>query len=251
MSSHTLDIVQLVEHNSLTRLNKTYESKLINRVKDTFKASEQQLFVSSFYCYLNYNQSSDFIIDFDTVWKWAGFTRKQEGKRLLTRHFTEDTDYKVEKGFAPIGAKPINTQTSTSETVEATIDEKLGFAQVGTKPNKGGRPEENILLTVNTFKKFLMKACTKKADEIHDYYIKLENLLHETMNEQANELLQQTEKLKKLQENHNRLVYKRNKHKLKKGECFYIIKNPDVSNRFKIGFNCCIYSLYKIVHSKK
>ena len=36
------------------------------------------------------------------------------------------------------------------------------------------------MLTINTFKKFCLKAETKKADEIHDYFIKLEELLQET-----------------------------------------------------------------------
>lgn len=35
------------------------------------------------------------------------------------------------------------------------------------------------MLKVNTFKKFCLKAGTKKADEIHDYYLKLEETLHD------------------------------------------------------------------------
>jgi phage anti-repressor protein len=50
-----------------------------------------------------------------------------------------------------------------------------------------GMNKEQIMLTVNTFKKFCLKANTKKADEIHDYYIKLEELLHETVEEETNE----------------------------------------------------------------
>ena len=34
------------------------------------------------------------------------------------------------------------------------------------------------MLNVGTFKKFCLKAGTKKADEIHDYYIRLEQTLH-------------------------------------------------------------------------
>jgi hypothetical protein len=49
------------------------------------------------------------------------------------------------------------------------------------------------MLTINTFKKFCLKAGTKKADEVHDYYIKLEELLQETMNEESNELREQLE----------------------------------------------------------
>jgi len=52
----------------------------------------------------------------------------------------------------------------------------------------GGLNKEQILMTVETFKKFCMKARTDKADEIHDYYVKLENLLHETLEEESYEL---------------------------------------------------------------
>jgi hypothetical protein len=53
--------------------------------------------------------------------------------------------------------------------------------------------EEQIMMTINTFKKFCLKAATKKADEIHDYYIKLEELLHEIINEESQELKLQLE----------------------------------------------------------
>ena len=40
------------------------------------------------------------------------------------------------------------------------------------KKSKGGQNKEQILMNINTFKKLCLKAGTKKADEIHDYYIK-------------------------------------------------------------------------------
>lgn len=46
-------------------------------------------------------------------------------------------------------------------------------------------------MTVNTFKKLCLKSNTKKADEIHDYFIKLEESLQETINEESNELRNQ------------------------------------------------------------
>ena len=42
-----------------------------------------------------------------------------------------------------------------------------------------------------------MKAETKKADEIHEYYIKLEELLQETLNEESDELRNQLEEKSK------------------------------------------------------
>ena len=47
------------------------------------------------------------------------------------------------------------------------------------------RPEPDI---ITTFKKFCLKAGTKKADEIHDYFIKLEESLHEILEEETIEL---------------------------------------------------------------
>jgi len=44
---------------------------------------------------------------------------------------------------------------------------------------KGGHNKEIIMLNIARFKKFCLKAGTKKADEIHEYYIKLEETLHE------------------------------------------------------------------------
>ena len=51
-----LDIVELIENNPITRLSGTYQNKLLIKIKNNFTDSEQQLFVASFYCFLNYNQ---------------------------------------------------------------------------------------------------------------------------------------------------------------------------------------------------
>jgi hypothetical protein len=52
------------------------------------------------------------------------------------------------------------------------------------------------MLNIETFKKFCLKAGTKKADEIHDYFIKLEKLLHDVLQEENNELKIQLEQAK-------------------------------------------------------
>ena len=137
---------------------------MILKIQDKFTKKEQQLFVGSYFSFLNYNPTQDFVVELDLIWKWIGFSRKDPAKRLLEKYFIKNTDYKI----------------VFHQSVE-NLDEK----------NKGGRPEEQILLTVHTFKKFCLKSNTKKADEIHDYYIKLEELLHETINEQTTELQNQ------------------------------------------------------------
>lgn len=118
------------------------------------------------------------------------------------------------------------------------------------KKNLGGSGlnKENILLTVNTFKKFCLKAGTKKADEIHDYYIKLEELLHETVNEETNELRLQLTKTEhelknevvvrqKLKAKYERFLDKRiDINKFENGFCVYIIGCHEIKDKFKIGF---------------
>jgi len=178
----SLNIIKLIEKdNQISILSDNCENRLINKIKDNFKETEQQLFIGSFYCFLKYDTKKDFVIDFDNVWKWMGFARKGNAKTTLEKHFTIETDYQVKK--------------TASESAEAVLNG--GQNNINSAPPicgavlNGGQNKETILLTVNTFKKFCLKAGTKKADQIHDYYIKLEELLHETVNEESNELRKQ------------------------------------------------------------
>ena len=107
----SLDIVKLIEKNSMTRLSKEYQHKLLNKIKDSCTNTQQQLFVSSFYCYLHY-RSNDFVVDFDHVWKWLGFARKDPAKRVLEKNFVIDTDYKVEKSAPQVGGDIIDTENT-------------------------------------------------------------------------------------------------------------------------------------------
>jgi len=183
-----LNIAHLIEKNSITRLSKDYENKFLMKIKENFNDNQQQLFVASFYCFLNYDKKKDFVIDFDNVWKWLGFSRKDAAKRLLENFFTIDIDYKVKKVAPPI----------------------CGARSVSVENQHGGQNKETIMLNINTFKKFCLKADTKKADEVHDYYIKLEELLQETVNEESSELRLQLsnkeEEKNKLEEEHKKSV---------------------------------------------
>ena len=67
-----IDIVNLIENNPITKLNGIYQNKLIEKVKNNFNNYEQQLFVASFYCYLKYDNTNDYVIDLDDVWEWLG-----------------------------------------------------------------------------------------------------------------------------------------------------------------------------------
>jgi len=62
----------------------------------------------------------------------------------------------------------------------------------GAKNNThGGHNKQIIMLNIETFKRFCLKAGTKKADEIHEYFIKLETILQEIIKEESDELQNQ------------------------------------------------------------
>ena len=95
MTDTSFNIVDLIENNPITRLSNTYQSNLLTKIKAKFTDQEQQMFVASFYCYLNYNPKEDFVIDLDNVWKWLGFNQKHNAKHLLEKQFIIDIDYKI------------------------------------------------------------------------------------------------------------------------------------------------------------
>jgi hypothetical protein len=161
----SFDVVDLIENNPITKLSSTYQNKLLTKIKTKFTESEQQLFVASFYGFLKYDPNNDFVIDLDDVWKWMGFAQKVKATVLLEKHFIIDKDYK--KSLYQPGKQSDHT--------------------------RGGHNKEIFMLNVSTFKKFCLKAGTKKADSIHDYYIKLESLLHEIVQEESAELKLQLE----------------------------------------------------------
>ena len=160
-----LNIVDLIENNPITKLSGNYNSKILTKIKQNFTDFEQQLFVTSFYCYLNYDAKKDFVVDLDNVWKWLGFSQKINAKNLLEKNFILDIDYK----------------------------KSLLLQQKQTGHVKGGHNKEIIMLTIKAFKSFCLKAGTKKADEVHDYFMKLEEILHDVVEEENSELKKQLE----------------------------------------------------------
>ena len=180
----SLNIVNLIETNPITKLTNTYNGKLLTKIKDNFTDMEQQLFVTSFYCYLNYNQTTDFVIDLDNIWKWLGFQQKTKCKILLEKHFVIEIDYKIL------------------------------LSQPGKqKEQHGGHNKETFMLTVKTFKLLCIKAETRKAKEIHEYFIKLEEILQQIILEESDELKKQLEQAKidnKVEKEVEKKMYEKN-----------------------------------------
>jgi len=163
----SLNFVALVETSPITRLNHEYNNKFINKIKETFTETQQHLFVSSLYCFLNYHPTNDYIINLDNVWQWLGFSQKDSAKRVIEKHFVLNKDYKI----------------LLHNLAEQKVD------------GRGGHNKQNILLNVNTFKLFCIKSDTKKSNEIHDYFIKLEELLQLIVQEEGDELKLQLQKI--------------------------------------------------------
>lgn len=224
----SIDIVNLIENNPITKFSGDYQSKLVEKVKNHFTNYEQQMFLASFYCYLKYDSKNDFVIDLDNVWKWLGFSQKINAKMLLEKQFIMDKDYKI---LLLLQQK----QNIASE------------ASGAKKENRGGHNKEIIMLNVETFKKFCLKAGTKKADEIHDYFIKLENIMFEITKEESEQLKQQVLYLEnKNKETEEKLIKQKEldneKFLLKEyatsGPLIYIIKVKTFDNKtyiIKIG----------------
>ena len=164
--SEKIDFVELIEKNPLTKLSGNYQSIMIDKIKENFSTYEQQMFISSFYCYLNYDNKSEFVIDLDDVWKWIGFTQKLNAKILLEKHFLANIDYKK--------SQPVKLANM-----------------------KGGQNKEVFIMNTYTFKRFCLKAGTKKADEIHEYYIKMEKVLQDVLMEECRTLTEQVNQIKR------------------------------------------------------
>ncbi len=157
-----LNIIKFLEQTPINTLSDKYNNLLIDKIKKNFTDEQQKIFILSFYTYLNYNKN-DYIVNLDDIWKWLDFKYKKNAKSLLEINFKNNIDYIL---------------------VE---DENI-------KNKKGGQNKEIFMLKIKTFKLLCMKAGTKKANEIHEYFINLEETVQELINEQTKEFMEELNK---------------------------------------------------------
>jgi hypothetical protein len=86
--------------------------------------------------------TEEFPVDFDLAWKWLGYSKKENAKAALTAEAVEGSDFRVSL---------INQENS-----------------------KGGRPGEQIALTVDCFKSWAMMAKTPQGKAVRQYYLQVE-----------------------------------------------------------------------------
>jgi hypothetical protein len=181
----SFNIIEIMKNNPLRQLSINYQNKFINKIQQEFTTEEQHIFISNFYSFLHYKKDNDYIIELDDIWKWLGFSRKDPAKRLLEKNFEKDKDYII----------LLNIKTTANNSITNNNIKNLGGA---------GSNKETILMNIKTFKKLCLKAKTKKADIIHDYYIKLEEILMSFVHEELDELKEQFDNINiQLKENKN------------------------------------------------
>ena len=108
------------------------DDQLISLIKSSFNESDMQLFELNYKIYTSTkNNPEEFIVDLDEVYKWIGFTRKDNAKTLLE---SKNADKKY--------------------LFEINKDYILRKVSLPKQENLGGRPSNKILLTVKCFKKY-------------------------------------------------------------------------------------------------
>jgi phage anti-repressor protein len=217
IKTETIDFNALVSK-SVT-LSENIQSKMINILNKEFTEEQQRWYIANLYIYMNYHPTTDFPINLETVVKLVGFAHKKNAKRTLENNFTLNEDYKI-----VLLPKEQNLSPNKKD-----------------KKDKGGRPEEQIMLNIDTFKNMCMLVKTEKSKDIRKYYVKLENIYNKIIKEEIentkNLLQQKTEELEQKDTEHKQDL-KLNRHtmllqKFDNKNCVYLCEIE--SNLIKIG----------------
>ena len=132
----------LVNNNILINILKE-QTDIDNKFIDIFFKNFKELDIIELIKTMENNKNH--IIDFNEVYKWIGYRKKCNAKTVLKKNFILNKDYTI----------MINN----------------------TQKQNGGQNKENILLSLNCFKKFCFKAQTKEAEKVYDYYLQIEKCI--------------------------------------------------------------------------
>jgi phage anti-repressor protein len=95
------------------------------------------------------SDKGDFPIDFDDVWRWLDYSRKNNALRALIDELDVNADY-----------------------IQGVLLNKEGKAT-------GGRPSDKYYLSVDGFKVFCMAAGTQRGKEVRRYFVEVEKAYKE------------------------------------------------------------------------
>jgi len=152
----TINFKELVK-NSNTTLSLNLQTKIVDKLNETFTEDEQHWYVANLYMYMNYHAINDYPINLDDVYKMIGFSNKGNSMKTIKNNFVENEDYKT-----------IIFRREKNKLEQETR----------------GRKEETIMLNIDTFKNLCMIAKTDKGKDIRKYYVKLENIYNEIIKEE-------------------------------------------------------------------
>ena len=161
----SVDFNALIKNSTTLILNG--QSKMIDTLTKEFTEEESRWYIANLYIYMNYHPTNDFPINLDTLVKLVGFAHKKNAKRTLENNFTKDEDYKVTVLPKEHGKKVLLSKEQNLNTKDL-----------------GGRPEEQVMLNIDTFKNMCMLVKTEKSKEIRKYYVKLENIYNKIIKEE-------------------------------------------------------------------
>ena len=124
------------------QINIFNDDKLIRLIKEEFNENDNHLFELSFKLFnTTHNKPNDYIIDLDNIWKWIGFSRKSDAKKLLITNYKEETDslWLAVDVFSSV-AKSVNYQFSKPLFVSWILE-----IQEGTRDSNGRKTDLIIM----------------------------------------------------------------------------------------------------------
>lgn len=207
---------------SMNLISDNQVSRFINVVKDNLNEKYYEIFKNHFLIYLKYgNESKEFIVDFNKVVEYCGFSRKDHAKHCLTENFDLNIDYIIS---TPCSRNPTDISSKFDKT-------------------------ETIKLTIRCFKKFCMVCRTKQAKELYDYYLDIEIILFNFIINETNNIKIKEIDIMKLEHKNDDLL---NKNINQQGIYFmrFIKKDEEYDNNnliFKIGYTSDITERVKSI----
>ena len=137
IKSDTINFNELVKTSNNSILSDKLQSKMVKTLNQEFTEEEQRWYIANLYVYMHYHPTNDFPINLENVYKMIGFANKGNAMKTIKSNFVVDQDYKV--------------------VIFRTEKNLLG-----------GRPTEDIMLNVDTFKNLCMIVKTEKGKGVLD-----------------------------------------------------------------------------------
>ena len=219
ITPETINFTELVKNSKTTlSLSEEYKSEMIELLNKEFSEEQQKWYIANLFAYLHFHPTNDFPVNLEHVYKDLGFANKGNAMKTIKSNFNEGENYKI-----------------VIFRSEKNLNDK----------DLGGRPTEDVLLNIDTYKTLCMLVKTDKGKEIRKYYVKLENIYNQIIKKEIDnkdKLLKEKDNLLlKEKENTIKLLEEKDKYiaQLKEEEIsfLYIGHNPKIKNITKFGIN--------------